>query len=328
MPQPKKNRWKKNLRLVPDNIINQINHFKGNTFFVGCVKKLMIEDIQAGIYAHIGITFSEGQTTYASPVLPLIETGYFSTRNRVIFEHIHKDEPKTEKSWSIETPNYGDWSKGTHEIVFTREVYKRTYEPPKGLYLLIENIGEDVRDQSQIFRFTVDEILDRTIPSFLDDLFFNLNLLQENVGNHNVFETGATRDDFLRSLYVNWEILPPGERDETLTRILSGVRSTNPRIRAQIAERYDFLRTLKPVNFIRGTNGFRNYFGAMFAEDLVVFENLDYGNAIYVMYENWQTLSQKSRIDLLKLTNGDEFLRIRHSKNWKRRLRAEIISRR
>ena len=64
----------------------------------------------------------------------------------------------------------------------------------------------------------------------------------------------------------------------------------------------------------------------MFADDLVVFENIDYGNAIYVMYEDWQELSQKSRVELR--ASQDNFTRIQHTKHWKYRLRAEIKKRR
>lgn len=314
--------WQKNFRSLSPNIVNQVNRSKKDNLVVACSHKIRFADIERGVYAHLGIRVVNGELRFPEQIIPFSEIGNYSKRNRQGREVVHRDEPKVEKTWSIDTPNYGDWSKGTHSIDFSREVYQRSYEYPKDLAICIEHLAHDVRADVYIFKFTVDEVLNRTTPSFLDDLLFNINLLQENVGNHGVFESDATRDEYLRTLYVHWEILPVGERDETFTRIISGVKSSDPRIHAQLKERYEYLRSLRPTNFIRGTNGFRNYFGAMFGDDLVIFENIEYGNAIYVMYEDWQELSQKSRVELL--ASQHSFKRIPHTKHWKQRLRAEI----
>jgi len=57
------------------------------------------------------------------------------------------------------------------------------------------------------------------------------------------------------------------------------------------------------------------YFGAKFGDDLVAFENVRYGNAIYVMSESWPELSKRSRIDLLG-AGLDDVRRIVHKKGW------------
>lgn len=164
---------------------------------------------------------------------------------------------------------------------------------------------------------------DRRSPDFAERLLFNLNLLQENVGNHDVFPPDASDADYLKTLYVNWELLPPGERDENIAKIFRSVRSDDPVVRQQLIERYDALEKLRPVQFVRGTNGFRNYFGAQFAPDLVGFENVEYGNAIYVMFEEWATLSQKSRTELLA-EHPDKIVRIPHTADWQPRLKSLI----
>lgn len=82
--------------------------------------------------------------------------------------------------------------------------------------------------------------------------------------------------------------------------------------------------SLKPQNLIQGTSQFQRYFGAKFAEDLVVFENVEYGNAIYLMFGNWEELSQKSRTELLS-SGSTDFIRIPHTKTWKIRLRRIVI---
>lgn len=75
---------------------------------------------------------------------------------------------------------------------------------------------------------------------------------------------------------------------------------------------------------VETTNEFRRYFGAQFAHDLVAFENIEYGNAIYVMFDDWEELSKKSRTELLS-SRIHNFKRIPHTITWKRRLRQLIM---
>lgn len=79
---------------------------------------------------------------------------------------------------------------------------------------------------------------------------------------------------------------------------------------------------LGPRNFVAGTSGFSRYFGAQFADDLVVFENVSYGNAAYVMFDEWERLSQLSRVELL--ASDEHFVRVPHANSWERRLRELI----
>ncbi len=51
---------------------------------------------------------------------------------------------------------------------------------------------------------------------------------------------------------------------------------------------------------------------------------MEYGNALYTMFEDWQTLSQKSRIELLSGRYGKNFERVVHKKGWKERVRKII----
>ena len=119
----------------------------------------------------------------------------------------------------------------------------------------------------------------------------------------------------------------PGERTENLARILSKFRAPSKELREKLQDRYTFLEKLKPVAYISGTSGFQRYFGAQFANDLVVFENLEYGNAIYVMFEDWERVSKRSRLDLLRDQDGAKFERVVHRFGWKDAV-TEIVSNR
>ena len=69
---------------------------------------------------------------------------------------------------------------------------------------------------------------------------------------------------------------------------------------------------------ISNSLGSSAYFGAQFADDVVVFENINFGNAAYVLYEGWKDMSKLSRTELLRDENS--FDRIVHSKGWEKRL--------
>ncbi|MFB7031234.1 MULTISPECIES: hypothetical protein, partial [unclassified Streptomyces] len=81
------------------------------------------------------------------------------------------------------------------------------------------------------------------------------------------------------------------------------------------------------TSLIYGTSGFQRYLGAQFASNLVVFENVRYGNALYVMYERWEDLSKKSRLELLS-GPARGFERILHRQGWEGKLRYAVNSRR
>lgn len=169
-------------------------------------------------------------------------------------------------------------------------------------------------------------MIDKTSENFENHLLENLNLLQENIGAIDIFPSDATLTDYLKTIYVHWEILPPGDRDETIDRIFSGFKSSSEDLRKKLTSRYNLLSKLGPKAYISGTSGFRRYFGAQFSDFLVVFENLEYGNALYVMFEEWEGLSKMSRIDLL---SGDRkgFKRIVHRRGWEDDLKRTIKER-
>lgn len=320
--KPSQITWKQNLRKIPDNIRAKVASLASDDIVVSCLMRLKTEDIRSGKYRHVGITVTDSKVCSLNEIVPNPRIGIYSRRNVQGYDVVHKDKPKITKTWSIESPNYGDTDKGYHSVDFSKEVYPRENYPPKLLSIRVDLIAEELSGQAFVFKFVVQEVLNRRTTNFEHNLFFNLNLLQEIIGNHDVFESESSLDEYVKTLYVNWEILPPGDQEQALLRIL-GNQTKDPRTRSRIVERYNILSSLHPKNFIYGTNEFRRYFGAQFAEDFVVFENIEYGNAIYIMFENWEELSKKSRIELLS-SNSTDFMRILHTKTWKKRLRATV----
>lgn len=309
---------------MPEIITKQVEGFTKDDIYVGCVKKISASALAAGKYSHLGLCLENGNLTFKTKTTPDPRAGRFSRRNLEGTETSRKDLPKVPKTYSFEAPNFGDWSKGSHTVLWDRLVYRREFAGPKELEIEISLLDEEQKQEKVfVILFRVGEVLNRKDKKFRDDLFFNLNILQENIGTVNVFPANATRADYLKTVVVDWEILPPGKREEIIERLLSGVRAARDEIREKLLSRYDLLNELKPVAFIKGASGFRRYFGAQFAENLIAFENIEYGNAVYVMYENWESLSKRSRIDLL---NGDRsgFDRVVHKEGWSDKLKRLI----
>ncbi len=309
--------WKKNFRKIPPRLNYKIKTINSDDAVVACVKKLNKNDIQDGLYKHLNISISQKGLNFSPKILPSKKIGKFSKINIEGKEVKRKDLPMITKTFAVDAPNYGDWSYGSHTVYFDREVYITEYIPPKHVEIIIELLSDNTKKLNEfIIKFSVDEVLNVKSNNFIDGLFFNINLLQENIGNADVFASEATFEEYTKTIYVDWEILPIGERESDLRKLVSKFRLKEKEDVERLVDRYDVLNNLKPKEFISGTSGFRRYFGAKFSENLVVFENLEYGNAIYVMYDDWKKLSQKSRIELLKGDNRG-FDRIVHTRGWK-----------
>ena len=308
--------WKRNIRKVPDWILAKIRGFKKKDVIVACVVKIPASSIFSGKYAHLSLKIEDGKPVFPSSIVPDESIGKHSGINVNGYELIRRDLPKISKTYSWDAPDYGDWSIGSHEVSIDRKVYRRDFIPPRLTDLRIELLGQEMKDETHfVFKFIVNEVLDSSARRFKVELLHDLNLLQENVGNLDVFPSDATMADFLKTIYVHWEILPPGDRDDTINRIFVGFETTSDEVKQKLIARYDFLSKLKPLAYIRGTSGFRRYFGAKFTDDLVVFENLEYGNAVYVMFDEWEKLSRLNRIELLSGSRKG-FVRVVHRTGW------------
>jgi hypothetical protein len=199
----------------------------------------------------------------------------------------------------LETPNFGDWSKGSHSIEIEQEVYQRDYFDAPGIELAIEKV-RDGTDGSVVIKLTADLPLDRKAASLNDDLLFALNLLQENIGLAGVLPRSAASHELLSTINLQWEIFPPGTAEEVATRLSIGPRRLSTGEEEIIKQRVALFSRLAPTQYIRGVGGMSHYIGAMFADDLVVFENIRRGNALYVLYGDWKEVSQRPRSELLR----------------------------
>lgn len=130
-----------------------------------------------------------------------------------------------------------------------------------------------------------------------------------------------------QAIMLRWEIFPPGTVDEVVGFFSKGMKSNRGRHDGILRERVEAFMALKPEAYIRGVDRFNRYIGAKVSDHLVVFENWRYGNALYILYENWKEISKQSRLDLLQDTNA-HFDRIIHGPGWRERLEETIRQKR
>ena len=307
---------KKNIQKIPKDIYVKLETIKSNEIAVGCAVKLKKEDIIAGKFSHLGITMTPEELVLPASVLPPDDRGKYSDRNINGLEIVRKDLPKETHYNSIESPNWGDSYNGTHTVNLPYQKYPRDFQSPRELEIAMT--CKDTRPDlaTYIVVFQVQEVLDRTTKGFENKLFENLNLLQENIDTFGIEAGDMPIADYAKSLHVSWEILPPGTIDETIERIFRGKNPTSQQKDVTI-ERYNFFLSLSPKNLVFGQSGFRRYFGALLEDNLVVFENIEYGNAVYILFDNWEELSKLSRLDLMSGKFGKSFERVIHTGDWK-----------
>lgn len=309
----------KNLIRVPRSVLQRLATFEQDDVIAATVKLISSADISR--YEHLGLALRDGDLETPEPQPPNPSAGRYSNANLYGMEKVRKDLPKIKRSYGFWAPS---WRSGSfHYVSHDREVYIRDIYPPKQVNLSISLV--ELRGEGFLFKFAIDQVLSRRTPNFEQELLYNLNLLQENVGVADVFESGTTLADYALSVKVDWQLLPPGTLavDEIIAEMLRDNRSVTAQQQAVMKERITVMHRLQPEAYITGTDGFLRYFGAKFGDDFVAFENSRYGNALYIMYDGWESLSQKSRIELLA-GDRESYDRIEHRKGWINQLRARV----
>lgn len=315
---------KKNLRKIPKAISLKISTIKEGSVNVVASRKIPKEEIKSGLWGHLGIHIKNGRLEYQKTILPSAESGKYSKKNAEGWEIIRKDLPKETHYNTVQAPNWGDDYNGTHSVDLPYEMYPREFIAAKEKVISVSCANQDSRTGPYLFSFILQSVLKKDGKNFTEELLFDLNLLQENVGTCDIEKSTITHEAYVKTLLVEWEILPPGTKKEALSRVFKSYSPTTKE-KSIASDRYDFFMKLGTKSLVYGTSGFQRYFGALIQDDLVVFENIRYGNAIYILFDNWQVISKKSRIDIMSGRYGDKYERVIHSGDWKSKV-IEIIN--
>lgn len=308
-----------NIRKIPESVFSIIRNSASDDFVVYAEQALSNTDIQNNVYSTIGISFENNEMKSKS-FIPQKSAGRFCKYNQTVREIVHKELPKETGYHYFTVPNFGDYTKGFHEAEIPYEYYPRDYIHPSFTEISSEIISHS--NEETVFRFVSTEILNKKSKDFDYRLLSSLNMFQELFGSFKIKESDKPYPEYLKTVKVNWEILPEGNRLEVIKNFIhNNPQNDTPQKQQELIERFEFLNKCHPIAVVEGTSGFQRYIGYQFNDDLMVFENLRYGNAIYVMFGSWKELSQRSRIDLLSGKYGSDFERIEHRKNWKQNLK-------
>ena len=304
--------WKKGFRKLPPKILSRLSSINEDDIKIIAGKGISESDVAAGMYAHLGLNSETLKVGEKWEVVPDDAFGITSRGNVDGWETVRKDLPTYKKYFYHDIQNFGDASRnGWSTVAIPRDVYERDFTPPY-LFHIEVHIQQRLANGDYGVVFSIDEIFSKKSLDFTDDLLFALNLLQENAGISDIAGTDSPK--FVFTSELSWDVFPPGNMDDLVTRLSTGASSRTPhpenvRARLQLFEQFE------PIQYLKGMGGNDHYIGAKYTDNLVVFENLKYGNALYVLYGDWEQLAQKPRSELLKLSTKD-FDRIVHSEGW------------
>lgn len=305
--------WKKSFKSLPPQISAELERLGSENVKVLAGKLISVQDVADGSYAQLDLTPNTLEVGRSWQVVPPAGFGKQSKKNAEGWVHVRRDLPKFKKYSYRDIQNFGDASRnGWSTVAIPREVYERDEYPPY-LFHLEVFVKEQKGNGKFGVVFSIDEIFLTKSPKFESDILFAVNLLQETSGVSGV--VAAEDPDFVFTDSLDWEIFPPGDLDDVIARLCSGRMALKS---DSVRERLELFQQFQPTEYLRGLGGNDYYIGAKYADDLVVFENLKYGNALYALYKEWRELSQQPRSELLKLRTS-QFDRIVHTQGWETR---------
>lgn len=171
---------KKNFRKIPPSITLKLGRLTGQEIVAGCSLSIDRAKIMSGDYSHLGISLGPGGLQFSEEVLPLTTQGKYSYRNIHGKTLVRRDLEKVRRTRSMDVPNWRGY--GTHEVDIQYYAYPRDFLPPRGVKLVIHCSNPGPQETKYVFAVKVDEVLSRADAGFEDNLLYDINILQENVG--------------------------------------------------------------------------------------------------------------------------------------------------
>ncbi len=229
-----------------------------------------------------------------------------------------RDLPK-ETFYVSQTRDVKDWH-GNYHLVSMDIPYKRYQThfieaPSQELSILNDRENNKIIASDKILFTNANKpLIKHTINLFLE-LFGECNIVDEEFFSRQ--RTPIRR--------VAWNILPQGEMpwERLKVPLMELLDKTDVESKEDSLNRFEFINSFSPDFVATGNGGFNDYvvFGFT-SKSLYVLENSFAGNATYIFRNDWETLSQLTKAEILQ-ENLQEH-RFIHRKNWKRSVR-EIL---
>ena len=238
-------------RKIPDYIEQELRSIESQHVIAAAIINASMAEISRGKYRHLGIRFKDGNLDVPESISPDKLAGIYARRNRNGIVWVLKNLPKIIKTFSFESPNFGDPDKGYHTTYIDREVYQRRFEPPRDWEFSLSVICQN-EEQVRI-KVSINAFFDRQHPDFRKDLFFAINLLQEQCRDCHIFNAAISDEELARITTVGWEIFPPGTMDRTFSVITERLRNPSLERQREIQRRANVLNRLHPTEYIIGS---------------------------------------------------------------------------
>lgn len=115
---------------------------------------------------------------------------------------------------------------------------------------------------------------------------------------------------------ANWQIIPEGEIVwEKVNQYAGNIQDASELVRQLQKHRFTTIIKYKPDEVYYGNGGFHGYLVFVFKKkNMVLMENMIYGNATYVFGDNWAELSKLSKAEIIQQNLQEK--RLVHRENW------------
>lgn len=245
-------------------------------------------------------------------VLPKV-IGPVTRRNAEGVYIIHKDKEKetcvrmvmwTRKQWA----GRGRTEEVTDLVDVPYKRYPRTFVPPNSIELkIVEKNGS---------KFIVSPEIEFSIDN-KNLIIHVVNLFLEIFGECEILDSNTEPIQFNKVIRLNWEVLPKGKYPWEIQkkRIEPFLKKSKGKNREVIEKRIEKINEYSPDFTALGRAGFNGYIVFGFErKNIYILESTKINNATYVLENNWKTLSQLSKAELLQ--NNLHKYRIIHNKRW------------
>lgn len=190
--------------------------------------------------------------------------------------------------------------------------FPRRFTPPSSLEFSLISIPQGYFVTSPTFTYELDNY---------DLIKTAINMMLEIFGFCEIFTESLDEINAIKTVRVNWVILPQGDYPwERIRELIEPmVRLEKPKIRPVITDRIKTLEDHKPNFRVQGFGGFKGYLIYGFPNKNLYFcESIHYGNATYVFENDWEALSKMTKAQILN--EGLQFARAIHIKGWKQEI--------
>lgn len=310
-------------RKLPQIFITKLSSLETEQYIVSAVKHLDTEEevLNLKIFQQLEDSYVIGEEVTVLPAWFAKSWVRWNQEGRLV---TRKDLPKVPKILYWEAKNFG--REDTHEVRVTREVWQKEILHGRSLEITAKATAVDGGG----FRVMVDVNFpfDKSTSFESPDLLMATSLIQEAVASTPFPRPSKlSRAEWEESFQISWEFFSVTEFDtpHAIFEKFAHSRGISSTERKLMQDRVDMIQETAPSQIIFGTSGRTQYIGYKYKEDLVALENFFYGNALYVLYQNWSELSKKTRATLMNNHVG-EVDRIVHSGKWKDRFTRILIA--